>query len=553
MESISVNSAAEGNIQKRYDKLAMGERQHFLDRARDASKLTIPSMIRENWEGATDDLDQPYQSVGGRGIQNLSSKLLLALFPPTTPFFRLLVSESDLKEIPEDQRDLIRGEIEDSLAEIEQAIFEKIEASTFRVTVMEALKHLVVAGNAIFYIGAKNEFRTYSLEDYTVARDMEGNLLEIIVRERVAKEVAAEYTLNQKADDLLPSADSSLPSTKIDHCVMFTSCRRNKSGKFDIVQEISGKPVAVVKDVAEEDLPYLVIRLTASTGEAYGRGYVEHLIGDLLSLESLSQSIVQAAALASKVTYFVRPGSLVRPKALAESENGAVLAGEAADVTVLQAQKGNDLNTVNAIAQQLEQRLGLAFLLFENAVRDSERTTAFEVQSLVQSLEQVLAGVYAVMNQTLVRPFLNVMIKRMTEDGEIPKLPDAVKLVISTGLTNLGRISELERLTQFYQMAVQFFGPELAMQHIDPTELINRMATSIGIEKKGLVKSRQQIEEEKAAQQEALMQQQAQEQMQQLAVNAGNSMINAAADPEQSALMEERLAEMQQQIAEPQV
>jgi hypothetical protein len=102
-------------------------------------------------------------------------------------------------------------------------------------------------------------------------------------------------------------------------------------------------------------------------------------------------------------------------------------------------------------------------------------------------------------------------------------------------------------------MAIQFFGPELAMKHIDATELINRMATSIGVEKKGLVKSRNQIAEEEAAQQEALMQQQAREQMNQLAVNAGNSLINAAGDPEQSALMEQRLAEMQEQIQEPQV
>ena len=40
----------------------------------------------------------PYQSVGSRGVMNLASKLMLALFPPQAPFFRLDVDDLVYKQ-----------------------------------------------------------------------------------------------------------------------------------------------------------------------------------------------------------------------------------------------------------------------------------------------------------------------------------------------------------------------------------------------------------------------------------------------------------------------
>ena len=38
------------------------------------------------------ELPQNFQSIGARGVNNLSSKLMLSLFPPTLPFMRLELS-----------------------------------------------------------------------------------------------------------------------------------------------------------------------------------------------------------------------------------------------------------------------------------------------------------------------------------------------------------------------------------------------------------------------------------------------------------------------------
>ena len=65
------------------------ERETFLDRARDSSKLTLPTLIPpSNYSNAT-KYSTPFNSVGARGVNNLASKLLLSLVPPNAPFFRL--------------------------------------------------------------------------------------------------------------------------------------------------------------------------------------------------------------------------------------------------------------------------------------------------------------------------------------------------------------------------------------------------------------------------------------------------------------------------------
>jgi hypothetical protein len=66
---------------QRYEKL-QADRQHYLDRARECSELTIPTLIPDDGFESSSELYTPFQSVGARGVNNLASKLLLLLLPP---------------------------------------------------------------------------------------------------------------------------------------------------------------------------------------------------------------------------------------------------------------------------------------------------------------------------------------------------------------------------------------------------------------------------------------------------------------------------------------
>ena len=94
------NNFTKDTAKQRYSKLTQN-REHFLDRAEECSELTIPSLIKPEGFTSSDDLYNPFQSVGARGVNNLASKLLLLLLPPNSPFFRLSITGDAKKELEE--------------------------------------------------------------------------------------------------------------------------------------------------------------------------------------------------------------------------------------------------------------------------------------------------------------------------------------------------------------------------------------------------------------------------------------------------------------------
>ena len=91
------------SIQSQYNKLEMN-REVYLQRARDCAKLTIPTLFPDKGSNEATEYQTPYQSVGARGVMNLASKLMLALFPPHAPFFRLSVDDLVFKQIQGDPK-----------------------------------------------------------------------------------------------------------------------------------------------------------------------------------------------------------------------------------------------------------------------------------------------------------------------------------------------------------------------------------------------------------------------------------------------------------------
>ena len=84
---------------RRYDALS-SERSQFLNVAEQATRLTLPHLVRgeeDNVSGAK-NLITPWQSVGAKGVVTLASKLMLALLPPQTSFFKLQLDDSSLME-----------------------------------------------------------------------------------------------------------------------------------------------------------------------------------------------------------------------------------------------------------------------------------------------------------------------------------------------------------------------------------------------------------------------------------------------------------------------
>jgi len=97
----------------------------------------------------------------------------------------------------------------------------------------------------------------------------------------------------------------------------------------------------------------------------------------------------------------------------------------------------------------------------------------------------------------------------MEKNKKLPALPKSgVRPSIVTGLEALGRGNDKNRLVSFLQTLAETLGAETIAKYINVTDAVSRLATSEGIDPKGLVRSEQELQAEMQAQQQAAQQQQ---------------------------------------------
>jgi len=471
-----------------------GARYSYLDRGRACSKLTLPYVMPEEGFGPHSRLETPFSGVGSRGVNNLASKLLLALLPPNSPFFRFQANEKKLAE--DETPPELMSEIEASLQALEELVMDEVTRGAYRVALHEALKHLIITGNALLYLPDEGGLRVFHLDRFVVQRDPMGNLLSVATKESVAFSTLSEEIRQrlQQQDPNLAESDA-----KVD---LFTSCRR-KAKHWEITQDVNGVDIPYAGGKVTMDRnPFIPLRLSRIDGEAYGRGFVEEYLGDIQSLEALTRAIVEGSAAAAKVLFLVNPNGTTRARTLAESPNGAIVQGNAADVNTLQLDKFNDFRTAQVTMEAIKDRLGAAFLLTSGVVRQAERVTAEEIRMLSQELEASLGGLYSLLAAEMQLPLVKRIMSVMQKKKMLPKLPkDLVKPVIVTGVEALGRGNDLSKLDLFLAGAAQVVGPEAIGQFVNVEDYFKRRATALGIKTEGLIKSAEQMQQEAQMQQ----------------------------------------------------
>ena len=491
------------------------QRWSFLDRGRQASELTIPYVLPPDGSNNATKYYTPYQGIGARGVNNLSSKLLLALLPPNAPFFRLVIDRYELQK--EGMGDDFRTELESALSEVERAVSQEVEVEAFRVGIFEALRQLLISGNALLYLPDDGGMRVFRPDRYVVKRDPMGNVTHIATKETVAPMMLPESVRNEVYKE-----------SKEDSCELYTAvCRRDD--KFIVYQDVKGMNIEEsYGEYALEKSPWIPLRYTRIDGESYGRGFVEEYMGDLKSLEALTKAIVEGSAAAAKVLFMVNPNGTTRARTLSEAPNGAIVQGSDGDVSVLQLQKFNDFRVAQTTMAAIQERLSYAFLLNSDVVRNAERVTAEEIRMLSQELEAALGGLYSILSQELQLPLVERLMARMSKKGGLPKIPkDIVKPTVITGVEALGRGNDLNRLDMFLAGANQVVGPDAVAQYVNVGDYFKRRATALGIETEGLIKTEEEVQQTTQ-----------QMQMQQMAEKLGGPAINAISQQQQQAAEE---------------
>ena len=506
---------------EKYSMLSSGRTQ-FLDTAVECSELTLPYLVRQDDDASGKrTLLQPYQSVGAKAVVTLAAKLMLAMLPPQTAFFKLQVRDDKLGETLDP---MMRSELDLSFSKIERLIMDYIAASNDRVVVHQALKHLIVSGNALIFM-AKDGLKHYPLNRYVVERDGNGNVIEIVTKELISRKVLG---IAKPPEEQGPNSNDLGPDE--DDAEVYTCVKMDESsGSWRWHQEVDDMILEGSQSTAPKNAsPWLVLRFNTVDGEDYGRGRVEEFIGDLRSLNGLSQALVEGASVASKVIFLVSPSSTTKPQTLSKAGNGAIIQGRPEDVGVVQVGKTADFSTAAQMSQSIEKRILEAFLVMN--VRNAERVTAEEVRLTQLELEQSLGGLFSLLTVEFLVPYLNRTLLILQRSNQIPRLPkDVVRPKIVAGINSLGRGQDNESLTRFMATVAQTLGPEALVKFVNPSEAIQRLAAAQGIDVLNLIRTPEELQ----AEQQKLMQMQAQKSLvDQTGQIAGTPLMDPQKNPQ---------------------
>lgn len=504
-----------GPIGKQYDEDDR-ERQHVLENIVRFAALTKPWIQPPLQQIKDSRLPENYQSVGSRGVNTLKGATVMALYPPDTPWFELVLASALASDprIPADvkraffnalftQELAITGLLES--AQSEKRSNQRVQ--TFRMNKGRVIDQLYVTGDALERINPDFSITVFRRDQYVTARDSVGDVLYHIVRE-VVDPLESRYDAGGRS--LIELAIKAGAKVKLDELKaqparkrltpIYTECRwQPESRKWLISQEMFG--VRIQEPSEDPVSPFISTVYELSPGDDYGRGLVELNRGDLHSLNSLSEKLLDWAALFSKVSPVIdhnsetREADLERPSG--QAFRARVRAGAVDDIAFLGPQNAANFQTVFQYREALAQQLGKAFSIESEVQPTGERVTATQVSRIAREIDGATAGNYANIAEAQHLGTLRRVIWQAKKDNLLAPLPEkAYEVRALTGLVALAREGKVARLLELPQLIQAM--PEGTARRINFDVLIEAYFRYRGFDEPGLLKSEEQVRREMA-------------------------------------------------------
>lgn len=476
------------------------DRQMVIDQGRTMAELTIPSLFPPQGYKTGQDLPGNNQSVGAHCVNTLSSALLFMAFPPGRPILKYEPIEHKLTAAMQQDPEFW-SKIEYALSRLELEHRQRANTTQLPTAYGAACKVLLVVGN-VLWKHINIETPTYHLPDcYVVKRDAAGQQLVVIHKECtsiVDLDEDVRATVLRKTPSLAKGKPWEVTADIYSVCKL-----KNEGGEKSWLywQEYKGELLPDTEVECDFKAPPLYAAwLIPVYGQNWGPSYCEAYRGDLYTVENDSSALNDAASILSLMLLFVRPGARTTVKQVKEAENLAVLSGEAKDVTALELNKQGDLTVVSNVLEAAIRRLGIAFLQQFSIQRQAERVTAEEWQRMGSELDKAMGGLYTQISQSFQRSVINRFLAlHEEEDHDLPELPAGlVRAEPVTGVDAIGQNSETQSLVSFGQTLTGIFGPQVAATLVDAVDFSRRLATSMGIQTRGLTKDQQQVSQDQA-------------------------------------------------------
>ena len=472
-------------IKAAFDKCVL-ERSYLEHRWLDYAGWTLPFLFPHDEYYSTIEMQNDYQSLGAQAVNHLANKITMTLFPPSRPFFKIEVGPGETAILEE--QGFTPGDIDVFTSRAEREAMKNMEKVKLRTSVILAVKNLIALGNTMIYYPQQLNKPTqiYNLRDFTVKRDMSGEVIQILTRDRKHME-----TLPVPLREMMDSKGGSYHSDeRVD---IYTSITRQDNGSFFVKQEM--EDVYIIPEsfsiYPKEELPWNALTWNLVRGQDYGNGLVEEYSGDLHVYSSMSESQMQLAAIASDIKILVNPMGQTDVDSLNESKPGTYVYGLPTDIAYLQLEKMAELSFVDHIMDTYSRRISSAFLLGTQVTRDAERVTAEEIRMQTNELESSLGGVYSRLAEDMQQPLARKLLESVNPDLA------ALSPQILTGVESLSRNSEHEQMILFINdLAMMMNIPEPLHAYIKWEDFAKVLASNRGLEYSKFVKDEEEVAED---------------------------------------------------------
>lgn len=497
------------------------ERTVILDRKREHSMLTMPSLLP--WEGrvSTTTLDVPYDSTAADGINALASRIMGIVLPLNgQPIFEIgNVSPFE----PEGQDN---SELESTFQKFGRFTMQRLQPTNLRSQLNVLYTHLITIGDCLIELDETLNARLFRADQYVVRRKHEGDWVDIIISEVVNPEFHPELKplMSRAKVNVNTATTGGQQDQELE--MLYTHVHKDpKTGEVTKTQEFRddfvGKPETFPVS------PYMPTRWKAIIGEACGISLVEDIFGDIRTLDACAKGLQDGILLGAEHRMGVNIGGPTNIDHLLDSVNGDYIGTVEGDVFPIQYNNHQQVQATDAAVQRLQAGLKEKFL--KRVRRDAERVTAKEIVADAQDLEAQLGGILSMAGREVQDPVVRWTLFILGNRKEIPqeisdeieKEGGLVTLTIKAGLEVLQREAEREKLDGAIERMRNL--PPEAQRVFKWTNIARDWWQSMGLDPDGRVKTDQEMEKEAA--------QQAQQQAQIAAAQASVANVQQESTP----------------------
>jgi len=510
-----VAGASRARASERYTELSV-VRDRYLLRFRNCASFTIPHIMPPEGHQDGDELMSPAQSDGAQCVNSLAAKYFLGILPPNIPMFRLEYANFSQRI----QAGAQGGQLKAAAAQIDEELKNNIakaprecllltELFMHRPVIGEAMKHLIIGGNVLMWFMASGTIRAVPLSKYCVLRDSLGFVREVVIKETINSanlppKLQAIRESKMTMQELIDEASKVKTADPQEPHVYYTyACWDDKRKRYYMHQEYLDEEVEGTDAIYTTDnFPLNPLCFSRADCEDYGRGLVEEYFGILMALEAIARSVTALVVSMADCKTAVHPAAGIRARDLEAMPENAYVDADPAHIGRIVANVGHDLAGIQGFQELLQRKLGMAFLVQSSVVRDSERTTQFEVMQMIRMLDETRGGDYSVLSGNFQAPYVRYQLRllKKSTDGKIDLVgTKTVRPRIVTGLAALGQNAEAAQVIEYFNALGKIFGPEAVAAETNIGIVGTRLGTNFNLDTDGFFKTDEQKQAEAQA------------------------------------------------------